>query len=160
MSRRNDSRTSKETPLPSTSRTRVRRLEAADVPGKVTPLILLQMAAVAAVFGTLTIWHVHSVFGIRDAQMETLRVQQESARVRDESRDLRAQLARQETDEAMRRVAIERYGMVDAEPGQAGTVRVAAQSRHRWSRAAAEAEARFEAMVESEAKEVPPNRAR
>lgn len=102
---------------------------------------LLAMAACALAFAGLGMWHVHTVFAIRDNRMETRVMQVETARLRDQAAELRARLGRMRSNDSMRAAALAWYGMADPDPATVERIVVTDAAKARWADAAAETEA-------------------
>lgn len=103
---------------------------------------LLAMAACALGFAGLGLWHVHTVFVLRDHRMEARVMQVETARLRDQAAELRSRLGRMRSNASMRAAALAWYGMADPDPATVERIVVTQEAKARWAEAAAEVEVR------------------
>lgn len=130
-----------ETPRPRAKR--IRREEHRAAAPALTVRLLLSICAVAGVFAALGLWQVHTVFSMRDLDMETRRLQVAAARRGEQTRELQAQLSWLQSDESLRNAATTVYGMSDPAPESVTMVEVPREVRERWATGAAQARERL-----------------
>ena len=105
-------------------------------PPPVDTRFLVTLIGVAALFVGLGFLRVHSVFSMRDDEMETRRLQELAQQQRDRYHSLTSRLAQLQRTEVLRTTAEGSLGMAMPEPQAMETLMISNEINERWLAAA------------------------
>lgn len=117
--------------------TRRRNAETPAAPPVVSIPFIAMLVIVGATFVGLGMWRVHTVFQLRDDQMETRRLQELTALRRDRLKALDSRLANLRRSEILLTTGTERFGLSSPTPEDIRTLTVPNETQRRWREAAA-----------------------
>ena len=113
----------------------------APVPPQVGYKFLGMMVLIGALFTSAAAWRVHTVFEMRDLEMEAGRLQDLMQKKRDRTKTLMARVAHLQQGDILKTTAEQSLGMAEPLPGAMETVLVTQEMQNRWHRAADKARA-------------------
>lgn len=114
---------------------RSRKMESVPPP-QVGIRFLIPIVLICAVFAGLGYWRIHTVFTIRDYEMETNRKQQAMRIERDRAKVMEARVSELGRVETLRTYAEERFGMTTPDPAEIESVEISPAAIARWEEAA------------------------
>ena len=115
---------------------RLERQEESTPPPQVGLRFLGVLCLVGGLFLGLGIWKVHSVFAVRDYEMETRRLQELAQQRRDRYKALASRLSQLQRGEILKTTAEGSLGMAVPEPQEMETMIISRESQERWLAAA------------------------
>jgi len=110
-------------------------------PPPVDARFIAMLAVVSLLFVGLGFLRVHSVFSLRDDEMETRRLQELAQQRRDKFKSLTSRLAQLQRTEVLRTTAEGSLGMAIPEPQNMETLTISTETNERWLAAAGSAAA-------------------
>ena len=106
-------------------------------PPQVGLRFLFLLVVIGAMFAAAGAWRVHTVFELRDHEMEAQRLQEVMRKRNDRAKTLVARVSHLQRAEIMKTAAEDRLGMAEPVPDQMQTVVISKDVLLRWQQAAA-----------------------
>ncbi|CAN5408723.1 hypothetical protein BH09SUM1_BH09SUM1_12070 [soil metagenome] len=111
---------------------------------------LAVLMLIGGAFVGLGVWRVHTVFDVRDYEIETGRLQSIAQERNDRYQSLTARAAHLRAAESLKLAAVDSLGMTAPDPSRIETLTVSAETTSRWKKSAANL--RVESLEKEDAK--------